>query len=66
MDHGRPTVIDLFSGAGGMTLGFVRAGFAPIAAVEHIPTFAATYAANFGPHVDIFKSRQAKIDSTYV
>ena len=36
-----------------MTLGFVEAGFRPIAAVEHIKDFAATYAANFGPHVDV-------------
>ena len=48
-----PTVIDLFSGAGGMTLGFLEAGFRPIAAVEHIKNFASTYAANFGPHVDV-------------
>jgi len=45
------TLIDLFSGAGGMTLGFVRAGFTPIAAVERHPVYAKTYAANFGSHV---------------
>jgi DNA (cytosine-5)-methyltransferase 1 len=45
------TVVDLFSGAGGMTLGFVRAGFEPILAVEREPDFARTYAANFGDHV---------------
>ncbi len=44
-------LIDLFSGAGGMTLGFVRAGFEPVAAVEKEADFAATYAENFGPHV---------------
>lgn len=44
-------LIDLFSGAGGMTLGFVRAGFKPVLAVEKEPDFAATYAANFGNHV---------------
>jgi len=54
-----PTVIDLFSGAGGMTLGFVEAGFRPIAAVEHIKEFAATYAANFGPHVDVSPIEEA-------
>ncbi len=47
----KPTVIDLFSGAGGMTLGFANAGFRPIAAVEHIPEFAETYVANFGKHM---------------
>lgn len=47
----RFTLIDLFSGAGGMSLGFQRAGFTPILAVEKEPDFAATYAANFGDHV---------------
>jgi DNA (cytosine-5)-methyltransferase 1 len=46
------TFIDLFSGAGGLTLGFVKAGFRPIYAVEHEPAFAQTYAANFGTHVE--------------
>ena len=44
-------LVDLFSGAGGMTLGFVRAGFLPVLAVEKETDFAATYAANFGSHV---------------
>lgn len=44
-------VIDLFCGAGGMTLGFQRAGFTPILAIEKEPDFARTYAANFGEHV---------------
>lgn len=43
-------MIDLFAGAGGMTLGFVRAGFKPVLAVEHEKPFADTYRANFGPH----------------
>lgn len=44
-------LIDLFSGAGGMTLGFQRAGFVPVLAVEKEPDFAATYRENFGDHV---------------
>jgi len=52
MRMSRPfSLVDLFSGAGGMTLGFTRAGFRPIVAVEKEADFAATYAANFGPHV---------------
>lgn len=43
-------VIDLFSGAGGLTLGFVRAGFTPVLAVEKEKDFAQTYEANFGAH----------------
>lgn len=44
-------MIDLFAGAGGMTQGFVRAGFVPVLAVEKEPDFAATYAENFGKHI---------------
>jgi DNA (cytosine-5)-methyltransferase 1 len=43
-------LIDLFSGAGGLTLGFVRAGFKPIVSVESEKVFAQTYEANFGCH----------------
>jgi len=44
-------MIDLFSGAGGLTLGLTQAGFRSILAVEKESDFAATYAANFGSHV---------------
>lgn len=44
-------VIDLFSGAGGLTLGFKQAGFEPVLAVEKEEDFARTYATNFGTHV---------------
>lgn len=44
-------VIDLFSGAGGMTLGFRAEEFVPILAVEKEPDFAETYRQNFGNHV---------------
>lgn len=45
------TVIDLFSGAGGLTSGFVKAGFRPVLAVEKERDFAQTYETNFGSHV---------------
>jgi DNA (cytosine-5)-methyltransferase 1 len=41
----------LFAGAGGITEGFRRAGFIPVAAVESDKWAARTYAANFGQHV---------------
>lgn len=44
-------VADLFSGAGGLTEGFRRAGFMPVAAVEYDKWAAQTYVANFGEHV---------------
>jgi len=43
-----PTVVDLFAGCGGMTAGFVGAGFDPKLAVEWDLSAAATYSANFG------------------
>ena len=47
---GRPRVLDLFSGCGGLSLGFSAAGFEISAAVENDPTAAASYGANF--HTD--------------
>lgn len=44
------TFIDLFSGAGGLTLGLVNAGWKPKLAVEHWPDAVATYQANFSDH----------------
>jgi DNA (cytosine-5)-methyltransferase 1 len=43
----RPVVIDLFAGAGGMSLGFEQAGFDVAAAVELDPVHAAVHAFNF-------------------
>ncbi|MDX2177436.1 MAG: DNA cytosine methyltransferase [Candidatus Sumerlaeia bacterium] len=43
----RPVAVDLFSGAGGMSLGFEQAGFDVRAAVEIDPIHCATHAFNF-------------------
>ncbi len=44
------TYIDLFCGAGGLSLGFDRAGFRNVLAVEINPGFAGTYQKNFPSH----------------
>jgi len=44
------TYIDLFSGAGGMTLGFDNAGFKNLLAIEFNNDFAQTYKKNFPNH----------------
>ena len=49
----RPIGIDLFAGAGGMTLGFEQAGFDVLAAVEIDPVHCATHEYNF-PDCRIF------------
>ena len=43
----QPVVVDLFSGAGGLSLGFAAAGFRVSAAVEIDPIHAATHRLNF-------------------
>lgn len=43
----RPITVDLFSGAGGMSLGFEQAGFDVVAAVEVDPVHAAVHKFNF-------------------
>ncbi|MCY3821322.1 MAG: DNA (cytosine-5-)-methyltransferase [Gammaproteobacteria bacterium] len=46
----RPRVLDLFSGCGGLSLGFGATGFEMTAAIESNPTAAASYGANFHTH----------------
>jgi DNA (cytosine-5)-methyltransferase 1 len=43
----RPTAIDLFAGAGGLSLGLEQAGFDVLAAVDNDPVHALTYRYNF-------------------
>lgn len=42
------TCLDLFAGAGGMTLGLEAAGFENLGAIEHDDVASATFSANFG------------------
>ena len=43
-----PTVVDLFCGAGGLSVGFARTGFRPVLGIDRDPDGLATYAAAFG------------------
>ena len=43
----RPLAVDLFAGAGGLSLGLEQAGFDVVAAVEYDPVHAATHEFNF-------------------
>ena len=46
----KPRVLDICGGAGGFSLGFMKAGFELLGAVENDPVAAATYAANLHAH----------------
>src|SRR5690349_4970946 len=58
----RPVAVDLFAGAGGMSLGFEQAGFDVVAAVEYDPVHAATHAFNF-PHCETLCRNVARLSA---
>ncbi len=45
-----PTVVDLFCGAGGLSLGLTQSGLNPIYALDHLDVAVKTYSANIGNH----------------
>lgn len=61
----RPVGVDLFAGAGGMSLGFEQAGFDVAAAVEYDPIHCATHEFNFPDCAAICRS-VADIDGDYI
>lgn len=60
----RPRVLDLFAGAGGISLGFHRAGFSIDGAIELDPLASLTHASNFHPDSDRFASHAKARDIT--
>lgn len=54
--HWRPVGIDLFAGAGGLSLGFEQAGFDVAAAVEYDPIHCAVHEYNFPASIAICRS----------
>ncbi len=57
----QPRVLDLFCGAGGFTVGFVKEGFRPVLGVDFDQWAIETYSKNFGRHAtctDIAKIRR--------
>jgi DNA (cytosine-5)-methyltransferase 1 len=61
----RPIGIDLFAGAGGMSLGFEQAGFRIAAAVEYDPIHSATHEFNF-PDCKMICRSVTDIDGSYI
>jgi DNA (cytosine-5)-methyltransferase 1 len=61
----RPIGIDLFAGAGGMSLGFEQAGFDVLASVEYDPIHCSTHEFNFPSCASICRS-VAEIDGQYI
>ena len=61
----KPIGVDLFAGAGGMSLGFEQAGFDVAAAVEYDPIHCAVHEFNFPECAAICRS-VADIDATYI
>ena len=58
-------IIDLFSGAGGLSLGFIQNGYNVKKAVEFDEQIANTYKKNF-PQVDVIIDDIKKVDKTKI
>jgi DNA (cytosine-5)-methyltransferase 1 len=61
----RPTVVDLFAGVGGLSLGFEQAGFDVVAAVEIDPIHAVTHHFNF-PKTAVLNCSVQKLEGSAI
>ena len=64
----KPTVVSLFSGCGGLDLGFINAGYKIIWANDFFPEAVETYKKNIGDHIvsgDIAKIPNSKIPDNF-
>ena len=59
-----PTLLDVFAGCGGLTLGMRDSGFIPVAAAEKDPHAAAVHAANFHADEGAFSHHACPTDVT--
>lgn len=59
-----PSFISLYSGAGGMDAGFIRAGYKPLWANDVDPVAVRTYHANIGPHATVGDIRTGALPET--
>ncbi|WP_076018149.1 DNA cytosine methyltransferase [Pseudomonas sp. ATCC PTA-122608] len=60
----KPSFISLFSGCGGLDLGFIKAGFVPKAAYDIWPLAVENYEKNLGQHIKVLDLSHAKIPYT--
>ena len=60
----KPKVISLFAGAGGMDLGFIKAGFDIVWANDFDPDSVKTYKKNIGDHIILGDITNSKIQKT--
>lgn len=57
----KPQFVSLFAGCGGMDLGFVQAGFEPVAAYDNWDSAVENYKRNIGGHAEVLDLSVARL-----